>query len=62
MPHPFEHGRERADYPLAELTVDVRVASVTGLPASVAEELTRAVTNNKDQAVHFIREWMKEQK
>lgn len=46
LPHPFEHGPERAAYPLAELTLDVRVAPVEGLPGDISRTLTRAVAEN----------------
>jgi len=44
IPHPFEHGGQRAAYPLAALTVDVWVGGIDGLPAPMGTDLTRSLT------------------
>ncbi len=57
---PALDGRFRKELPMTVGEMEKAFQEPRQIP--VSEELTRAVTNNKDQAVHFIREWMKEQK
>jgi len=46
LPQPFDHGAQGSAYPLAELAIDVRVATVAGLPEETDEALARAVAEN----------------
>ncbi|MCG8510207.1 MAG: hypothetical protein MI741_13345, partial [Rhodospirillales bacterium] len=43
MPQPFAHGPEHLAYPLAELSIDVKVEAVSGLPEPAATSLARAL-------------------
>ncbi len=46
LPQPFAHARTATAYPLAALTLDVRVEPVAGLPADAAQGLARAMAEN----------------
>lgn len=46
LPHPFEHPAGSSGYPLAALTIDVRVTPVAGLPGPTGEAVAQAVAES----------------